>query len=539
MIAAGGILALAVGLAVVQAPVASAADSTTALGIALATTGLGTYEKGGDVVVAGGKIFVSGRDRIVVATSEGTVTGAITGLSGAVGLAAASDGEHLYAALSGSNQVAEVDTGTLAITRRFDVAYPCPTNLSLSGTQLFVGYGCDGWDGGLFSLDLSAEVPTAVQIRAGLYNPPLVAAAGNTLVMADPNSLPATVYVYDLTGTSATLRGTIDGRTQNLAGPNDLTITSDGSKLIAGFGKSDGSEDQFESWDTTSLTRVRVYDPPGSHPDAVAISPDDAHVAGATASLAAMYDTATAENVYSNQNSMGSIIPGSLVFSGGDVVGVVRQATGSLYLWRMQGVLLPASTMTLTASSPATALEPLTLTGRLTLPAGAPTDARPVVVTRRLPDGTSTTVGDTTTTADGTFTITDIPPLGGDISYTAVWDGTAEIRWSSASAAIRAAKRQTSLTLAGPDKGSIGKTLKFHGALDGGGKLPPAGTLLTVERADSGSPVRLRSAVLADDGSFSFTDTPSIGGRQYTYTVKWPGNDIFLPSQASHVVSVS
>ncbi|MET7334769.1 hypothetical protein [Nonomuraea sp. NPDC005650] len=535
--AAGGVLVLAAGLAVAQASAASAADSTTPLGIALATTGLGVYEAGGDIAVAGGKIFVSGRDRIVVTNPEGTVTGAITGLSAPVGLAAAADGDHVYAALSGSNQVAEIDTDSLAVTRRLDVAYPCPMNVSLSGTRLFVGYGCDGSGSGVFSLDLSAEAPASVQIRAnGLGKAPLVAAASNTLVTAERNMTPATVYVYDLNGTSATLRGTVDGRTHYLAGPIDLTITSDGSTLVAGFGRWDDGDDQFESWDTTSLTRVRAYDAPG-YPDAVAISPDGVHVAGASDTRAALYDAATAEKVYSNANSAGLIIPGSLAFSGTDVVGVVRQGTGSLHLWRMQGALLPVSSLTLTASGPATALEPLALTGRLTLPDGVRADAQPVVVTRRLPDGTSTTVGDTTT-ADGTFTITDTPPRGGDITYTAVWDGTPEIRWSSASTTVTVAKRQTSMTLTGPKKGVLGKTLNFRGALDGGGKLPPAGTRLTVERTDGGSPVRLKSAILADDGSFSFTDT-LVGGSQFTYTVKWAGDDIFLSSQASHVVPVN
>ncbi|MET9344742.1 hypothetical protein [Nonomuraea sp. NPDC003804] len=506
--------------------------------------GLGVYEKGGDVAIGGGKVFVSGRDRIVVATPNGTIAGAITGLSGAVGLAAASDGSHVYAALSGSNQVAEIDTDTLAITRRIDVEYPCPTNLSLSGTQLLVGYGhgyeCDGPGGGVFSLDLSAEAPEPVQIQNGFSRAPLVAAAKNTLVVSLDNQLPAHLFVYDLNGSSATLRGTIDGSMYNpdLSGPIDLTVTADGSTLVTAF----GNPEQFESWNTTTLTRVRTYQPPALYPHAVAVSPDGAHIAGGSYDRVRIYNTATAESAYTDDNQTGNVVPGSLTFSGPDVLGVIRAAnTGRLYLWRVQGALLPPSTMTLSAPSTATALEPLTLTGRLTAPDGSAMGAQPVSVTRRLPDGTTATVAHAATMADGTFTITDTPPVAGELRYEATWAGSSDIRWSSASAIVTVGKHESSLTLSGPAKGKVGKQFQLTGAVNIGGQPPAPRAWVKVLRtiSDSNGTVTTSQWMvgLVSDGSFGFTETPAVDGH-YTYTVQWAGDSLGLPVEASHEVAV-
>jgi hypothetical protein len=86
VVAAGGAVALAAGLITAMAPAASAGDSTMYLEGA---TGVG------DVVVGGGKVFVAAADRIVLADSRGTLTDAVTGLSGAVGLAISPEGSRL------------------------------------------------------------------------------------------------------------------------------------------------------------------------------------------------------------------------------------------------------------------------------------------------------------------------------------------------------------------------------------------------------------------------------------------------------------
>ncbi|MFI6798436.1 hypothetical protein [Streptosporangium canum] len=522
-----------------MAPVASAADSTTYLA---------GVTKGGDVAAGGGRVFVAADNQIVVADAQGALTGAVTGLSGALGLAMAPDGTRLYAALSGSNEVAEIDTAALTITRRIDLAaYPCPSNLSLSGDRLWVGYGCRFTaGGGVLSLDLSATAPEPVTVGVGTYSAPLVAAAGNTLVVGETDINPSDLMVYDVSVTPATLRGEIDGHTYNQGFLNDLAITPDGSMVISVF----GSPYQYDGWDTTSLTKIRTYGAEPTfdgYPNAVALSPDGSHVAGgrspALGAGVALYDTVTAAKTYTNDSSVGEPVAGSLTFSGNDLFSVLKQpSTGRLYLWRLHGATLPASTLTLTAPSSATVLEPFTMTGQLTPANGSAPGTQPLVVTRQLlPNGPSTTLAGVTTAADGKFTVTDTPPAAGNFRYKALWDGSSDSRWSTAVTTISVAKRHPSLTLSGPATGTVGEQLQFSGALDAAGQAPPPGTSLKVHRTvstDAGTVTTALPAVTpASDGSFSFADTPAESG-QYTYTVWWAGNAMFSSVYASHDVTV-
>jgi hypothetical protein len=101
---------------------------------------------------------------------------------------------------------------------------------------------------------------------------------------------------------------------------------------------------------------------------------------------------------------------------------------GPFYLYRMKGATLPGSSVTLTPPPSATAREPLTISGRLTLSDGTAPGAQQLTITRQLPDGTTSTLPTVTTARDGTFTLTDTPPVASvppaTFSYTAQWDGT-------------------------------------------------------------------------------------------------------------------
>lgn len=125
LVALGGSLTLTAGLLTALAPTASAADSTTDLGVSISR-----HTKGGDVAAGGGRIFVSAKDRIVITDDRGAITGAIDDLTYVTGLATTPDGTRLYAGLHDSNEVAEIDTATLAVTRRISTGrYPCPSHL--------------------------------------------------------------------------------------------------------------------------------------------------------------------------------------------------------------------------------------------------------------------------------------------------------------------------------------------------------------------------------------------------------------------------
>lgn len=525
---------MAAGLLVALTPNASAVDSTTDLGVDWSS-------RPGDLAVGNGKVFVANGDRIVVVDTEGGLAGAITGLSDAYGLAMAPDGAHLYAALIGPKQVVEIDTATLAITRRIDLAaYPCPTNLAQSGDWLWVGYGCVlSYDGGVLGLDLSVPTPEPIVVASDLHGAPVVAAGGSTLAVGETGSSPSDLFIYDVSGIP-TLRGEIDGHTYATSSPVELVVTLDGSNVLS----ASASPYHFERWDATTLTRVRSY---GEEPDfpgfpmAVAISPDGAAIVGGRAygTDITLYDASTGTKTYAEDNEVGDVVAGSVAFSGTDVFAVLRSSYDRLHLWRLEDVTLPASALTLTAPSEPVANRPLTLTGRLDLPGETAPGAQPLTVTRRMPDGSSETLGGVTTAADGTFTVTDTPPVGGEFAYTVLWSGDGDFRWSSA-AATATVKYPVSLTLTGPAGGAVRIRMAFSGVFHAEG-MNPANARLVVQRTVTNGNGTLVTSLPAvsprEDGSYGFTDRPVESG-EYRYAVKWVGNDAYVPAETSHAVHV-
>lgn len=354
-----------------------------------------------------------------------------------------------------------------------------------------------------------------------------------------------------------------------------------------------------------------------------------------------MYDRVGGEQTFAYENLASDLVAGSLAYSGGTVFGVLSDLSDRLHLVRLSDVTLPGSTITLTAPATGTALKPLTLSGKLTLPDGSAPGEQPLVLIRWTSDGARTPVPGVTTAADGTYSVNDTPPIGGQIRYDVLWNGNADYRWSRAwrdvlvskvsslisltpsapaialepltlsgtltlvdgadpgeqplevtrlmpdrtretlpgvtTAAdgtftitdtpsiggntqydvrwsgnltyepatglrtVAVAKRQTTFSLSGPETGIAGKQLEFSGALDGGGRLPAAGTVITVTRTVSNrngtSTTTLPSLTLSDDGTFGFADTPAEGG-DYTYTVKYAGDSVFLAAQGTHAVTV-
>ncbi|MEV1198504.1 WD40 repeat domain-containing protein [Microbispora rosea] len=638
LLALGIVPIMAAGLIVTPVPAAAAADIKADLGVSLQP-----WEEGGDVAAGQDKIFVSAKDRIVVADTQAAVTDTISNLPGLRELALTADGAHLYAAVAGSNQVAEIDTETLAITRRIDMtAYPCPSSLSLSGSRLYVGYGCSTNMSGVVSLDVSAAEPEYTQILAGLYKAPLLAAAAMTLVVGDTGLSPSSLLIYDVSGAVPTRRGVISGSTYNLSNLLDLAITPDGATVFSAF----GSPYRFDSWDTTTVTHVRSYGQQ-AYSQAVALSPDGALLVGGRSRgiPVEVFDVATGESRFTHENRDDEVIPGSIAILGTTVFALRRDPSYRLSLWRLPDVALPASSLTLTAPYTATVLDPITLTGRLTLSDGSAPGAQPLKVTRHGYDGTAESLPMTTTAEDGTFTVTDIPQAIGRFTYDVAWDGNSAFRWSRAwwwagtlvekrmpsltlsrpstpqtalepltmtgrltlvpgsapgaqrltvtrrlpgddtekplpevttdddgtftvtdtppvggtvtyevswagdaiydpnsdSRVLRVAKRRTTLTVSGPEETVAGSQIEFSGELDGDGRLPSPNAVLMVRRTLVGSTgtttTPLSNVTVSDDGSFRFTDTPGEAG-EYTYSVKWAGDDTFSAVEGARVVTV-
>ncbi|GAA2206829.1 hypothetical protein GCM10009850_022870 [Nonomuraea monospora] len=530
-----GAAGLIMGLLAVAAPAASAADTTTDLGVSL-----DTFDAG--LAVGGGRVFVSAQDRIIVADTGGKVTGeTVTGLPGVAELALNADATRLYAALTGSNEVAEIDTAALTVLRRIDLsAHPCPSTLALSGDWLWVGHGCGdevgGDDGGAVGLDLTAASPAPVTLGRVHARPPVLAVAGDTLVAGETGMHSPRLFVYDIGGAAPALRGEIDGEKANLDRLKELALTTDGATLITAA----DAPGHFTTFDTTTLTQNGAYgDEWDGYASAVAIGSGGTRVAAGRqwGTDFTLYDAATRAAVFSADQPDAELIPGGVAFSGPDVFTLLRSTTGRLLLWRLHGVALPASELTLTAPERAWLGAQVTVAGRLARAEGKSPGIQPLTVTRRLPDGTTEPLAGVKTGADGRFTFTDTPPDVGEVTYTVLWDGDVKSRWSSASVTVPV-KHVSSLILDGPASGTVGEPLRLTGVLTAGGR-PEPGATITVQRSVKGVGISDLPPVTTNaDGSYAFTDTPGTATK-YAYFVEWTGHATAGEEHAVHVLTVT
>lgn len=531
-----GSMTMTAGLVVAAAPAGSAADSMTDLGVRFS---IGDHS---EVVTGGDKVFVTAGDRVVVTDTEGVLLGAVTGLAGVEGLVAAPDGAHAYAALPGSHEVVEIDAAALAVTRRIDfTAYPCPTDLALSGETLWTAHGCEWFTGGVTRLDVSAPAPQPVAVVTGQATAPTIAAAGNTLLLGAPDAAAvADVLVYDVSAGSATLRGEIDGDSPATNSRPGLAITQDGSTAVLAFSSG------FESWDLASLTKLRDYGKDSGVLGQVggfAVSPDGDHLAGGwwLGRGVELYDVATGAITYTQKVPSGWPTPKilAMVIAGNDVFSVLyTSGTTNLRLWRLEDATLLPSAVTLSAPEGATALEPLTLTGRLTLPEGMAPGLRSLAVTRRLPDGTSTALFHAKTRTDGTFTISDTPPTAGTVGYDVSWRGSTTVRGSTASVSVDVVRQSASLTLTGRTDLVIGNGLRILGTLKFGDQAPTTGPSVTVIRANpDGTSTELGTVQVSETGGFKISDRPVQEG-EYIYSVEFLGDDVAAGASDALFVTV-
>ncbi|MGV9386807.1 hypothetical protein ACWDRB_64185 [Nonomuraea sp. NPDC003707] len=518
-------MTMTAGLVVAATPAVSAADSMTDLGVRL------SIADHSEVAAGGGKVFVTARDRVVVTDTEGVLLGAVTGLAGVEDVVATPDGARAYVALPDSREVVEIDTTALAVTRRFDfTAYSCLADLALSGQTLWTAHGCDMYTGGVITrVDVSAPDPQPVTVLTGQSTTPTIAVARNTLLSIAPDISSADVRVYDVSTGSATLRGEIDGDDPATSTRPGLDITPDGSTAVLAFPRG------FESWDLASLTKLRDYgkDPAvrGSVAGA-AISADGGHLAGGWSwgdRGVELYDVATGALTDKQKIPSGWPTPRilTMTIAGNDVFCVLyTSGTTNLRLWRLEDATLLPSAVTLSAPDEATALEPVTLNGRLTLPEGVTPRVRRLEVTRRLPDGTSTTLRRGKTEADGTFSITDIPPVAGTVGYDVSWHGSATVRGSKASVSVDVARQPASLTLAGRRDLVLGDRFHLRGTLKFGDQAPATRPSVTVIRGNpDGTSTDLGTVQTSVAGRFRISDLPDQEG-EYIYNVLFMGDDV-------------
>ncbi|MEV4570522.1 Ig-like domain-containing protein [Nonomuraea sp. NPDC049419] len=530
-----GAVSLITGLLTVATPAAAAADAVTDLGVSF------PYSSAG-LAVGGDRVFAAAHDRIIVADTEGNLTGdVVTGLLAIRELALNADGTRLYAALGGRNEVVEIDTASLAVTRRFDLSARCPSALALLGERLWVGHGCGGDTGGVVGLDLSATAPAPVALVDGLRFTPELAAAADTLVVERSDGRFSDVLIYDAGGGTPVLRGTIEGELHRMNGLRALALTPDGTTLVTAT----DSPFHYTRFDTRTLAATGTYgDGWDGYAAAVATAGDGAYVAAGRdwgSNDLTLYDTATGAVMFAADQPDAEALAEGLAFSGQDIFMLLRSSTDRLLLWRVTGTGLPASTLEVTAAMYATVGSPATIEGRLTRADGKPLALKPLMVTRRTVYGTKEPITGVRTGEDGTFSFEDTPQERGELGYLVYWEGDDRYRRSNAAVTLTVRDRST-LTLDGPETGTAGTTVQLTGTLTAGGRPPSPGSVITVQRkvfvddVIDGS-VRLPPVTVNDDGTFTLTDTLAIAGR-YDYLAQYRGDTASSSAKATHRITV-
>ncbi|MFI0509272.1 choice-of-anchor D domain-containing protein [Streptomyces sp. WSLK1-5] len=145
---------------------------------------------------------------------------------------------------------------------------------------------------------------------------------------------------------------------------------------------------------------------------------------------------------------------------------------------------------------------------------------------------------DVSTAANGSFTFGDTPPAEGTYTYAARYEGDGTHEAASASALVQVAKLPTTVTLSAPATSARAGTLTVTGKVSGAPFA--AGQVVKVTKTDLAhtSGVALPDAKVAADGSFTFKDTPQIGGAN-TYKAAWGGDVSHKSSSRTATVQVS
>ena len=192
------------------------------------------------------------------------------------------NGEELYIAESGSNQVVEVDTATGA-----QVGTPIPTGpvlnmaISADGSSIFIDGGGQSSSVGVISTATNTVSLTPIQLITSSSS---AAPAAKTSTGAGAMVMsPSGTSLYVVTSTSAgPAVAVIDPSTEAVVGalvalpatsqPMGLALSADGSELYL----TDASGQQVDSIATTTATLNASVDalPPGMSPNAIAITPD-------------------------------------------------------------------------------------------------------------------------------------------------------------------------------------------------------------------------------------------------------------------------
>ena len=433
--------ALAVGTA---AP--AAADSTMVLPVASSA----------DIAVDGvhQRVFISDPQggKIVVTDFHGIVVKQLTNLPGVQGLELSADSGTLYAAVRDADAVVAVDTATNTESARYTVG-DAPVSVALAGGKLWFGYGTAG-SGDLGSLDLSGEEPVVAldQDTTHLwYYAPILDAAPGAAALAAGEPGGSKLAVYDVSSGTASRTAAVDTGGSNMG---DLAVTPDGQRVIV----ASGAPYHHQVFKTSDLTADGTY-ASDTYPNSVAVAPDGTVAAG----IDGIYEpdiyiykpgSTTSVREYDFPNTGGSSGGDELPDSGlgwapdaSRLFAVTYNDEGVYSLRVLEAPTRATTTVTVNAPATATRAKQLTVTGKVTSKAALPAGVKLAVTRTDLESTAGKALADVTVAADGTYSFSDTPTVGGKVKYTVRYAGDADHAPGSASDTVEVSRATPTLTL--------------------------------------------------------------------------------------------
>jgi hypothetical protein len=256
-----------------------------------------------------GHVFISQNSGTVIVTDlAGRPVGTLEGLPGANGMTLNDDGSRLYIAVTGADEIAQVDTAAPfaagAVTTFPTGAGTCPLDVAYTAGLVWYAATCDGQWADVQPLDPA----TGTIFDTGslvVYNPRLASSPSvpNGFFAGDRGSSPAELYKYSVTGLpDPTVTRTSDWDVNG----SSMAFTQDGSAVVTGG-------DQELS--TTDLSITDSY--AVSHPtNAVAMRSSDDLIAFGTTDGVVFYrhGAATRMGTYRFDDPDAAVVDGGLAF---------------------------------------------------------------------------------------------------------------------------------------------------------------------------------------------------------------------------------
>ncbi|MFD4878445.1 YncE family protein [Streptomyces sp. NPDC058420] len=426
----------------------SAALSVVATGTASAATANITSPGG---LVADGalkRVFVgdSSTGWVVGTDYSGNVVASVSGISGVSALTVSDDGATVYAAAQGSHEIVALDATTLNVKARYPVTTDKgPRYLAFSAGKVWFTYG-DHWDGNLGSVDPATDPASGTDpVTLGLlpegvsiYDPgfldtaasrPGVLAVGETGISTD------SMAVLDVSGATP----------QKIAYYNrDYTLNSGiwDIDLVPGADEVLVNGYLRDAWANGTFTQVGTY--PGGMPADIA---PDGTVALASGTSIATYKPNATKSI--RTYAVGSYGTADLTWAPDNsrIFALVGKSGGGYTLKALTDPEKNVPTLTVSAPSSAARAKKLTVTGKLSATVALPAGVRLQVTRTDLESTKGKALPTVTVKANGTYSFTDTPPVGGTVTYKVSYAGDAGHAAVSASDKVAVSRAATTLSL--------------------------------------------------------------------------------------------